>query len=53
MIFENGKKVWVVMGSYSDATFFGDEDNARDELTRKDKLYSFVVTELKEEKTNG
>jgi hypothetical protein len=45
----NGTKVWCILRSYGTMTICGSKNDALDSMTRIDKLYSFVISEFKEE----
>lgn len=42
----NGTRVWCVSTSFS-VHLFPDEESARDEMRRRDKLFSFVISDWK------
>lgn len=44
----NGTRIWCVSTGFS-MRLFPDEESARDEMRRIDKLYSFVLSEWKQE----
>lgn len=46
---ENGMKIWCRQGPYNNTVIHSSEEDARDSMTRKDTLFSFVVSDLKEE----
>ena len=45
----NGTKAWITQGEYGNVTFHFAEDTALDYMRRKDRLYSFVFSEFREE----
>lgn len=44
-----GAKIWCILNQFGGMSIYTNEDYARDHLTRKDKLYSYVITQFKEE----
>lgn len=50
MRWEDGAKIWCVFRPYGSVTLCDSRDNALDEMTRKDTMCSFIVSDFKEEK---
>jgi hypothetical protein len=46
----DGTKIWCIYRSYGSMLLCASRDDALDQLTRKDTLVSFVVSQFTEEK---
>jgi hypothetical protein len=47
-MFTDGQKIWMVKTRYA-VSLYASKDEALDQMTRRDDLYSFVVTKLQRE----
>jgi hypothetical protein len=46
----DGTKIWLVVHPWGSMTLCETKESALDQLTRKDELWSFVVSKLKKER---
>jgi hypothetical protein len=48
MMMEDGQTWWVIQTYFGGLIINADEEDARDQMTRKDKLFSFQISNLQE-----
>lgn len=46
---KNGTRAWLVVSQYGYSTIYFKEDEARDQLRRTDSLFSFIISDYRDE----